>query len=117
MTSPSQPPPLTPQPVLSAPPHPFAQFAAASSAAPRTPEAGLEDYRERQTGMWKAKVEEAKGHSVEKCLKNHEVGARERMLMVNWMAEVLRVFKCDDRCLFVAVMIMDTYYKNTKVYV
>eukprot|EP00826_Nyctotherus_ovalis_P042570 TRINITY_DN4393_c0_g1_i14.p3 TRINITY_DN4393_c0_g1~~TRINITY_DN4393_c0_g1_i14.p3 ORF type:complete len:118 (-),score=32.32 TRINITY_DN4393_c0_g1_i14:194-547(-) len=117
MSLPNQLPLFTPQTPLSTPPRPFPQLAAASSVTPQTPETGLDEYRERQAGMWKAKVEEAKGHSVEKCLKNHEVGPRERMLMVNWMAEVLKVFRCDDRSLFVAVMIMDTYYKNTKVYV
>lgn len=76
----------------------------------------LKDLRDRQREFLRAKIAEAEWHSVVDCLRIHNVGAKERAYMVNWMIEVINVFKCDDRTLFVAVMIMDSYYKNCQVY-
>lgn len=35
-----------------------------------------------------------------------------RARMVDWMIEVLTNFKCDDLCFFLAVSLMDRYFKN-----
>jgi hypothetical protein len=37
-----------------------------------------------------------------------------RARMVDWMIEVLTNFKCDDQTFFIAVSIMDRYFKNCK---
>jgi cyclin A len=33
--------------------------------------------------------------------------------MIDWMAEVLNTFKCSDQTFFLAVNIMDRYFKNS----
>lgn len=76
----------------------------------------LKELRNRQRELLRTKITEAEWHSVVDCLRNHKIDAKERAYMVNWMIEVIKVFKCDDRTLFIAVMIMDSYYKNCQVY-
>lgn len=48
------------------------------------------------------------------CFKNHPtMNDSLRARMVDWMIEVLTNFKCDDLTYFIAVSIMDRYYKNS----
>ena len=48
------------------------------------------------------------------CLTNHKVTERMRTRMVDWMIEVLSNFKSDDNTFFLAVNVMDAYFKSTK---
>jgi len=81
-----------------------------------TSKINLKELRDRQIGLWKLKISEAERHNVVDCLKGHKLTSTERAYMINWMIEVIKVFKCEDRTLFVAVMIMDSYYKKCSVY-
>lgn len=44
-------------------------------------------------------------------LKNHSISVEFRAKMVDWMAEVLHTFKCSCQTFFLAVNIMDRYFK------
>jgi len=45
------------------------------------------------------------------CLKRHEISPSLRARMVDWMIEVLTNFRCDDQTFFIAVSLMDRYFK------
>jgi hypothetical protein len=46
------------------------------------------------------------------CLANHgEINESLRARMIDWMIEVLTNFKCDDQTFFLAVSLMDRYFK------
>jgi len=48
------------------------------------------------------------------CFANHpSMNAQLRARMVDWMIEVLTNFKCDDLTYFIAVSLMDRYFKGT----
>jgi hypothetical protein len=46
------------------------------------------------------------------CLNRHKVTPALRARMVDWMIEVLTNFKCDDQTFFLAVSLMDRYFKH-----
>lgn len=46
------------------------------------------------------------------CLGKHKITAALRARMVDWMIEVLTNFRCDDQTFFIAVSLMDRYFKN-----
>ena len=46
------------------------------------------------------------------CLERHEINYPLRARMVDWMIEVLTNFKCDDQTFFIAVSLLDRYFKN-----
>jgi len=47
------------------------------------------------------------------CLGNHsQMNGSLRARMIDWMIEVLTNFKCDDLTFFLAVSVMDRYFKN-----
>ena len=45
-------------------------------------------------------------------LEKHNITEEYRGKMVDWMSEVLHTFKCSDQTFFLAVNIMDRYFKN-----
>ena len=48
------------------------------------------------------------------CLVNHpQINDGLRARMIDWMIEVLTNFKCDDQTFFLAVSLMDRYFKLT----
>lgn len=47
-------------------------------------------------------------------LERHEIKGKHRKQMVEWMKEVLRVFKSPKECFYTAVMIMDRYLDEKK---
>jgi hypothetical protein len=48
---------------------------------------------------------------VSDCLKRHDISSSLRARMVDWMIEVLTNFRCDDQTFFIAVSLMDRYFK------
>lgn len=48
------------------------------------------------------------------CLERHEIKGPVRARMVDWMIEVLSNFHCDEQTFFIAVQIMDRYFKNCR---
>ena len=46
------------------------------------------------------------------CMERHEINYPLRARMVDWMIEVLTNFKCDDQTFFIAVSILDRYFKS-----
>jgi hypothetical protein len=52
--------------------------------------------------------------SLEDCLINHKISERMRTRMVDWMIEVLTNYKCDEHTFFLAVNLMDRYFKSTQ---
>jgi hypothetical protein len=48
------------------------------------------------------------------CLAKHKITAALRARMVDWMIEVLTNFRCDDQTFFIAVSLMDRYFKNSQ---
>jgi hypothetical protein len=52
--------------------------------------------------------------SMEDCLANHKVTERMRMRMIDWMIEVMSNYKCDENGFFIAVHLMDKYFKLNK---
>ncbi len=48
---------------------------------------------------------------VDDCLLKHKITPALRGRMVDWMIEVLTNFKCDDQTYFLAVSLMDRYFK------
>ena len=48
----------------------------------------------------------------EAFLGNHQISSEYRAKMIDWMAEVLQTFKASDQTFFLAVNIMDRYFKN-----
>ena len=46
---------------------------------------------------------------------HHEINTNLRARMIDWMIEVLTNFKCDDQTFFIAVSILDRYFKGCKV--
>ena len=47
-------------------------------------------------------------------LANHNISVEFRAKMVDWMAEVLYTFKCSSQTFFLAVNIMDRYFKTVE---
>ena len=45
----------------------------------------------------------------------HEINTSLRARMIDWMIEVLTNFKCDDQTFFLAVGLLDRYFKGCKV--
>ena len=48
----------------------------------------------------------------ENSLIRHKITPALRARMTDWMIEVLHNFKCDDQTFFLAVSLMDRYFKN-----
>ena len=48
----------------------------------------------------------------ENSLMRHKITPALRARMIDWMIEVLTNFKCDDQTFFLAVSLMDRYFKN-----
>lgn len=48
----------------------------------------------------------------ENSLMKHKITPALRARMIDWMIEVLTNFKCDDQTFFLAVRLMDRYFKN-----
>ncbi len=46
------------------------------------------------------------------CLCRHLITPALRARMIDWMIEVLTNFKCDDQTFFLAVSLLDRYFKN-----
>lgn len=46
------------------------------------------------------------------CLERHEITPAIRARMVDWVIEVLTNFHCDNQTFFIAVSLMDRYFKN-----
>mmetsp|Transcript_5972 Transcript_5972/g.7234 ORF Transcript_5972/g.7234 Transcript_5972/m.7234 type:complete len:120 (+) Transcript_5972:282-641(+) len=46
------------------------------------------------------------------CLMKHKITPALRARMIDWMIEVLTNFKCDDQTFFLAVSLLDRYFKN-----
>jgi len=46
------------------------------------------------------------------CLMRHMITPALRARMIDWMIEVLTNFKCDDQTFFLAVSLLDRYFKN-----
>lgn len=53
-------------------------------------------------------------HDVSNCLANHKITPALRARMVDWMIEVLTNFRCDDQTFFLAVSLLDRYFKNVE---
>lgn len=53
-------------------------------------------------------------NSTDGCLSEHKITPVLRSRMIDWMVEVMTNFRCDDQTFFVAVSLMDRYFKNTK---
>jgi hypothetical protein len=51
-------------------------------------------------------------HPTEDNLIRHKITPALRARMVDWMVEVLTNFKCDDQTFFLAVSLLDRYFKN-----
>jgi hypothetical protein len=49
---------------------------------------------------------------IEDSLLNHKVTERMRTRMIDWMIEVMTNYKCDDNGFFLAVNLMDRYFKS-----
>ncbi len=50
--------------------------------------------------------------NTENCLMKHKITPNLRARMIDWMIEVLTNFKCDDQTFFLAVSILDRYFKG-----
>ena len=54
-------------------------------------------------------------HDTTGCLIRHQqINSCLRARMIDWMIEVLTNFKCDDQTFFIAVSLMDRYFKGCK---
>jgi len=51
-------------------------------------------------------------HLTEDCMIRHKITPALRARMIDWMIEVLTNFKCDDKTFFLAVSLLDRYFKN-----
>lgn len=51
-------------------------------------------------------------HLTEDCLIRHKITPALRARMIDWMIEVLTNFKCDDQTFFLAVSLLDRYFKH-----
>ena len=49
---------------------------------------------------------------IEDCLQNHKITERMRTRMIDWMIEVMINYKCDDNGFFIAINLMDRYFKS-----
>ena len=49
------------------------------------------------------------------CLSRHKITPALRARMVDWMIEVLTNFRCDDQTFFLAINLLDRYFKNCSV--
>jgi hypothetical protein len=65
--------------------------------------------KEYSKNIMKALLEEEE--CVDDCLANHKITERMRMRMVDWMIEVMSNYKCDDNGFFIAINLMDKYFK------
>lgn len=53
-------------------------------------------------------------YDITDCFESHPtMNSTLRARMVDWMIEVLTNFKCDDQTFFIAVSLMDRYFKNS----
>ena len=58
-----------------------------------------------------------KGHlksqeaDVSQFLDKHQISGDYRAKMIDWMVEVLTTFKCSDQCFFIAVSLLDRFFK------
>lgn len=52
-------------------------------------------------------------HSTEGTLERHKITPNLRARMVDWMIEVLTNFKCDDQTFFLAISLMDRFFKSS----
>lgn len=73
--------------------------------------------RNMDKSFWENKIKEAESLNLVGCLKNHVLNEEHRSAMVDWMIEVTKTYRCNERTLFIAIMIMDKYYKDSKVYI
>jgi|TARA_B110000305_G_C19424871_1_gene633025 hypothetical protein len=55
-----------------------------------------------------------KTYDVSGCLDRHKITPALRARMIDWMIEVLTNFRCDDQTFFLAVSLMDRFFKNTE---
>ena len=51
-------------------------------------------------------------HTTNDCLIRHKITPALRARMIDWKIEVLTNFKCDDQTFFLAVSLMDRYFKG-----
>ena len=51
-------------------------------------------------------------HLTEDSLRKHKITPALRARMIDWMIEVLTNFKCDDQTFFLAVSLLDRYFKG-----
>jgi len=51
-------------------------------------------------------------HLTENSLMRHKITPALRARMIDWMIEVLTNFKCDDQTFFLAVSLIDRYFKG-----
>ena len=51
-------------------------------------------------------------YDTKNCLVQHKITPSLRARMVDWMIEVLTNFKCDDQTFFIAISLLDRYFKN-----
>ena len=56
----------------------------------------------------------SRGCVTQRVLDRHSIEPVHRAKMVDWMVEVLSSFRCSDQTFFIAVNIMDRYFKSTK---
>jgi len=80
-----------------------------------------EEYRRVCTILVKKDYENAIMKSIfeeeeafEDCLARHKITERMRCRMVDWIIEVLTNYKCEDSTFFIAVSIMDKYFKSVE---
>lgn len=51
-------------------------------------------------------------YDTKNCLERHKITPALRARMVDWMIEVLTNFRCDDQTFFIAISLLDRYFKN-----
>jgi hypothetical protein len=66
--------------------------------------------KDYQNAILKSIFEEEE--AIEDCLSKHKITERMRCRMVDWMIEVLTNYKCEDNTFFIAVNIMDKFFKS-----
>jgi hypothetical protein len=58
------------------------------------------------------RLENQNSASITSCLHKHKITPNLRARMIDWMIEVLSNFKCEKQTFFLAVNLMDRYFKN-----
>ena len=69
----------------------------------------IKDYGDSISATHELKEQET---STNDCLRNHRVNEDLRAKMVDWMIEVLDIFNCSLRTLFLSIRVMDLYFKH-----